>query len=37
MAGQDDYIEIGSVPEDAEVRAIVVNPMGDNLLSDELS
>ncbi|KAF8553936.1 hypothetical protein OG21DRAFT_1522763 [Imleria badia] len=37
VAGQDDYIEVGSTPEDAEVRAVVVNPMGDNLLSDELS
>ena len=37
VAGQDDYIEVGSAPEDAEVRAIVVNPLGDNLLSDELS
>lgn len=37
MAGQDDYIEVGSTPEDGEVRAIVVNPLGDNLLSEELS
>lgn len=37
LAGQDDYIEVGSTPEDADLRAIVVNPMGDSLLSDELS
>lgn len=37
MAGQDDYIEVGSAPEDAEIRATVVNPMGDNLLCEELS
>lgn len=37
VASQDDYIEVGSTPEDAEIRAIVVNPMGGNLLSDELS
>jgi len=37
VAGQDDYMEVGSTPEDAEVRAIVVNPLGDNLLSEELS
>lgn len=37
VAERDDYIEVGNAPEDAEVRAIVVNPMGDNLLSDELS
>ncbi|KAG8213022.1 hypothetical protein J3R82DRAFT_11414 [Butyriboletus roseoflavus] len=37
VASQDDYIEVGSATEDAEIRATVVNPMGDNLLSDELS
>ncbi|KAF8442360.1 hypothetical protein L210DRAFT_3536418 [Boletus edulis BED1] len=36
VAGQDDYIEIGSAPEDAQARAIVVNPAGENI-SDGLS
>ena len=37
VGDQDDYIGIGRAPEDAGVRAMVVNPMGDNLPSDELS
>jgi hypothetical protein len=32
-----DYVGFGSASGDAEVRATVVNPMGDSLLSDELS
>ncbi|KAG9315308.1 hypothetical protein JVU11DRAFT_4447 [Chiua virens] len=37
VAGQDDYIEVGITPDNGDIRAVVVNPMGDNLLSDELS
>lgn len=36
VVGHDDYIGVGNVPE-TEGRAIVVNPTGDNLPSDELS